>query len=223
MPYSRCTAVEVREWTDRENNKRMAFRCTFDEVNADAISILTGAVRSRSITLFGPNAQADETFKTEVVDKNRVPNRFVMTYACPVKPYCRTYSQNSRNHQAGEIIRNEDGSPKIYTTINVDCFALFNSETNKAILDDKGAEQPANMAEVQRIANNQREYFINNDDANGVRRFYEPELVMNLVADVEEEAPLELPTEQLTPTATPNATAPRFDPITGKPLAAPIV
>lgn len=163
MPLCKVTHSELIPWTDNSGNQRTGFRLTFEQVNADAISILNGSARPHYITMFGRTIENEIAFE-QAIAAGKLPNRLVIAYPCKVKPYLRTYQQDTKKHQAGEFIMDTiTGLPRVFDTIYVDCLAVKHGEE----------EVPENMSEVIARANNQREYWINNDDANGIRRFYE--------------------------------------------------
>lgn len=183
----KCVNVQTYDWLEANGTPRKAFRTEWEELNPNPLDRVLGLLRNKFVTLFGNNAECDQAF-AELVEKNAVPNAMIMSYEQEVKPYCRAYSQASKNHQAGDLIMDETtGKPRLYTTIIVHC---------RSIMSQEGKEVPMNMSEVIRLANNQRDYFINNDDSNGIRRYYEPADVMgidNLPEDIDDaaDAPIE--------------------------------
>lgn len=212
MPLCKCKEVEIRPWKNAGED-RMAFRCTYAEINPSRIDMLTGAYRDRYITLFGKNSEAEVAFKTELIDTNKVPNLFVMSYACKVLPYCRIYTQATKNHNVGDYIIDETtGKPRIYDTIIVDCESI--------IVD--GKEVPKNMSQVERNAANQRAWYMNNDDKNGLRRYVSVEEAIGEIPleneniDPTQDDAHDLPPEVIAPGNGPQK--PRFDPNTGQPL-----
>lgn len=171
MPMCKCVNVQTYDWQEPNGTPRKAFRTEWEELNPNPLDKVLGLLRNRFITLFARDAEGDAAFE-ELVTKNAIPNAMVMSFVQEVKPYCRAYSQASKSHRAGELIIDEvTGKPRLYTSITVHC---------RSILDKDGKEVPMNMSEVIRLANNQRKYFVENDDSNGVRRYWEPEEVMNI-------------------------------------------
>lgn len=193
MPMCKCINVQTYEWQEPNGTPRKAFRCEWEEMNPNPLDKVLGLLRNRFITLFARDAEGDEAFQ-QLVDKNSIPNCMVMSFVQEVKPYCRAYTQATKTHQAGELIIDEITSkPRLYTSITVHC---------RSILDKDGKEVPMNMSEVIRLANNQRKYFIENDDANGVRRYWEPEDVMDIDSstNIEEDDVQDVPAEVFAPT-----------------------
>lgn len=184
MPLSKCTNAQPIKWVDNEGRERTAFRLEWMELHPNQLDVLTGRVRPRYITLFGSTPEQDALFQT-LVDNNKIEDQYVMSYAQEVKPYCRVYTQTTKNHQANEFIMDEvTGKPRIYTTITVHCLSEINKE---------GKETPRFINDVIRVANNQRDYFINNDDSNGIRRYWEPETTTDdEIPDDVEEVPAEV-------------------------------
>lgn len=209
MPLSKCTAVELRPWIDNNNGgiERTAFRFTYEEIVPDsklaAIRRFTGDLRPRYITLFADrNAPIEQQLEMESLMKelaekgpSSFPNLHVMSYEQEVLPYCRVYTQNTKNHQINDLIRDVQGNPRIYNTITIHCESML----------VKGEEVPINPSNVRYQAEQQRNYFINNDDRNGIRRYYEPSAVMDYAPEDEGDgdASSEIPIESQVPPVTP--------------------
>lgn len=202
----KCINVQTYDWQEPNGTPRKAFRTEWEELNPNPLDKVLGLLRNRFITLFARDAEGDAAFE-EIITKNAIPNTMIMSFEQPVKPYCRAYTQTSKSHQAGELIIDETtGKPRLYTSITVHCRSEIKEEK----------EVPKNMSEVIRLANNQRKYFIENDDSNGVRRYWEPEDVMNIDTVPENTDDVEdVPAEVFAPTTPPQPAQ------QAKPAAAP--
>lgn len=203
MPLCKCTKATAEPWMDN-GVARKYFRLEFDEINADAVAIAMGTVRTRHISMFAADIEKEEMF-ANIVNQNKVPNRMLMSYPCPVTPHHRVYQQNTRNHKAGDLILDSiSGKPRVFTTIYVDCWSMMLN----------GQEVPENMAAVQARAANQFKYFSTTPDRNGILRYRNIEDTGDLTefdqAKADSEAAAAIPP---TPTATP--AQPATTPATG--------